>query len=337
MKKPKFFIASFCFILSSLFTANGQWSRVAPNTYLTTSSDMVGIGTSIPKFNLHVKGLNPNSDMMTLGSTTTGNFALTSQDGNAYGLFAGVSGTGRAWLQVGRYDSNTAYDLTLQAAGGNVGIGTLVPTNILDVSAINGQGIRIGKLGDAGNFTVPLNSLSSQLNIDFTGFRDNTPDQIGARISALRFNCYQSNVSAVQKTGLAFYTNPFGVNSGTTDLSERMRITPEGFIGIGTNAPMNLLDVKGTIHAQQVLVDMNNWSDFVFDKKYTLISLKEVNTFIEVNGHLPNIPSEGEIREKGVNVTDMQAKLLQKIEELTLYVIDQDKIIEKLQKQIDNK
>jgi hypothetical protein len=103
-----------------------------------------------------------------------------------------------------------------------------------------------------------------------------------------------------------------------------------GFVGIGTEDPKNLLDVKGTIHAQEVKVDMNNWSDFVFHPSYQLKPLIEVEKFIKTNGHLEDIPSATEVEQNGVNVGEMQAKLLQKVEELTLYVIELKKEIEQL-------
>ncbi len=105
-------------------------------------------------------------------------------------------------------------------------------------------------------------------------------------------------------------------------------------IGIGEYSPEYKLDVNGTIHAKEVLVDMNGWSDFVFDKNYKLSTLNEVNIFIQDNGHLPNIPSEKDVKNNGVNVVEMQAKLLQKIEELTLYIIEQDNKIKKLESQM---
>jgi hypothetical protein len=66
----------------------------------------------------------------------------------------------------------------------------------------------------------------------------------------------------------------------------------------------------------------------VFDKKYPLLPLKDVGTFIEKNGHLPNIPTAEEIRVNGLNVAEMDKKLLEKIEELTLYILQQQKTID---------
>jgi trimeric autotransporter adhesin len=76
-----------------------------------------------------------------------------------------------------------------------------------------------------------------------------------------------------------------------------------------------------------------SWSDFVFKDDYKLRPLAEVEAFIKENKHLPDIPTEKEVAEKGVAVGDMSSKLLMKIEELTLYMIAQQKEIEKLKAQ----
>ena len=73
------------------------------------------------------------------------------------------------------------------------------------------------------------------------------------------------------------------------------------------------------------LKDAGQWADFVFEDDYTLPSLSEVDYFIQQQGHLPGIPSASEAVEQGLDVVQMNAKLLQKIEELTLYLIDQEK------------
>lgn len=95
------------------------------------------------------------------------------------------------------------------------------------------------------------------------------------------------------------------------------------------------LDVDGLIRAKEVKIEAVIWPDFVFDKEYVLPDLKEVENHIKEHKHLPGIPSEGEVKENGVSVGEMQAKLLQKIEELTLYVIDLKKENEKLEKRIN--
>jgi len=101
-----------------------------------------------------------------------------------------------------------------------------------------------------------------------------------------------------------------------------MRISPEGNIGIGTKNPTALLSVNGTIRSKEVKIEATGWSDFVFNENYKLPELLEVEDYIKKHQHLPDIPSERQIIEEGIDVAEMQAKLLQKIEELTLYVID---------------
>lgn len=101
-----------------------------------------------------------------------------------------------------------------------------------------------------------------------------------------------------------------------------MIISNSGNVGIGTANPNNRLDVNGTIHSKEVKVDMIGWSDFVFKKEYNLPTLEEVEKHIAEKGHLENIPSEEEVLKNGINVGEMNSKLLQKIEELTLYVIE---------------
>jgi hypothetical protein len=93
------------------------------------------------------------------------------------------------------------------------------------------------------------------------------------------------------------------------------------------------------IYAQEVEVKLNAigsyWFDHVFEKDYKLMSLSELEQFIKTNKHLPEIPSEKEVKENGINLGEMQGKLLLKIEELTLYIIEQEKQLKELQKQIN--
>lgn len=119
-----------------------------------------------------------------------------------------------------------------------------------------------------------------------------------------------------------------GIMFGTLS-TDRMFIRRDGNVGIGTTTPDHKLDVNGRIRAKEIKVE-TDWSDFVFNEDYTLKSLEEVETYISKNKHLPDIPSEAEVKAKGINLGEMNAKLLQKIEELMLYTIAQDKEIKKL-------
>lgn len=104
-------------------------------------------------------------------------------------------------------------------------------------------------------------------------------------------------------------------------------------VGIGTSTiPESYrLAVKGKAIMEEINVQLSeNWPDFVFYDDYNLRKLKEVEQYIEENGHLPEIPSEVDVTENGINLGEMNAKLLQKIEELTLYLIEQSKEIKEL-------
>ncbi|MBV6647253.1 MAG: TMF family protein, partial [Cyclobacteriaceae bacterium] len=101
-------------------------------------------------------------------------------------------------------------------------------------------------------------------------------------------------------------------------------------VGIGTTTPKNALDVAGTIRSTEVKVEATPWPDFVFDQDYQLPLLEEVKDYIDKNRHLPEIPSAVQVEEEGINLGEMNAKLLQKIEELTLYVIEINSEVQQL-------
>lgn len=104
-----------------------------------------------------------------------------------------------------------------------------------------------------------------------------------------------------------------------------------GSFGIGTTSTgIHKLAVEGSIGAREVKVQATGWSDFVFKGDYRLPTLVEVEKHINEKGHLENIPSEEEVLKNGINLGEMNAKLLQKIEELTLYIIEQEKKMKKM-------
>jgi hypothetical protein len=119
----------------------------------------------------------------------------------------------------------------------------------------------------------------------------------------------------VKNTGLAYFQK---LGIGTTNTNDTAK-----------------LFVEGQIRARQVKVDEDSWPDYVFAKNYKLPSLQQLEAFIKKNSHLPGIPSADEVQTKGLDIGKNQAALMQKIEELTLYLIKQDQRIKEQQKQID--
>jgi hypothetical protein len=108
-------------------------------------------------------------------------------------------------------------------------------------------------------------------------------------------------------------------------------VTAGGRVGIKKESPEYELDVAGTIRATEIKVEANgNTADFVFDDNYPLRTLDEVEEFIKTKGHLPSIPSAESMEKNGVNLSEMNKLLLQKIEELTLYAIEKGKEVREL-------
>ncbi|WP_410006982.1 DUF3430 domain-containing protein [Aequorivita nionensis] len=130
------------------------------------------------------------------------------------------------------------------------------------------------------------------------------------------------------------------------DIVAEEDIFVSGRIGIGTTHPDQKLTVKGKIHAEEVIVDLNVPPDYVFEKYYTgestlnpnykMFGLKEIENFTRLNHHLPNVPSAEQIQKDGLKLSEMTSILLQKIEELTLYTIEQEKRIKNLETKLES-
>ncbi|MCU6769168.1 hypothetical protein OCV73_09470 [Barnesiella propionica] len=101
-------------------------------------------------------------------------------------------------------------------------------------------------------------------------------------------------------------------------------VTMDGKVGINSPNPTYELEVNGKIKTREILVTDTEWADFVFKKDYKLRSLDEVKSHIEKHACLPEIPTESEVNANGVDLAKMNVKLLQKVEELTLYIIQQE-------------
>ena len=206
-------------------------------------------------------------------------------------------------------------------------------------------------------FTVELNWSISQ-SLDVTGYRiyqvgvglvdtvGNQTSYLYEELEELTFYSFYiaaidgaNNESAASNTvgfttpeenGAVFYNN---LNSNLISVDWTTKdLFALGNVGIGTSPDPNYkLAVDGNIVAEEVRVALKaNWPDYVFKKDYKLPTLIEVEKFIKQNGHLKNIPSAGETEKNGISIGDMNSKLLRKVEELTLYIIDQEKKINKL-------
>ncbi|MDO5981445.1 fibronectin type III domain-containing protein [Flavivirga spongiicola] len=154
---------------------------------------------------------------------------------------------------------------------------------------------------------------------------------------------YNFTVTALDTAGnesVASNTLPITTNvssgggSGNWTLNNQDVYYNTGNVGIGTETPDEKLAVNGNIHAKEIRVDLNDWPDYVFTKEYDLPTLKQVAEYIKSNGHLPNIPSAKEVEESGIQLGEMNAKLLEKIEELTLYTLQLQKLIDNQSKRI---
>ena len=207
---------------------------------------------------------------------------------------------------------------------GRVGIGTAEPKANLDVvswapkASTNSIVASFQKTGGSfgGSSIVRFgNTGQSTADIEVNSGYANDLQRVGSS------NC---DMNIVNNS-----TNPsYGSINFYTNNSAKMSIKPNGFVGIGTTSPDAMLTVKGSIHAREVTIDYNNaLADFVFAPTYKLMPLHEVETFVKTNSHLPEVPSAKEVSKNGMNMGDMQNKLLQKVEELTLYLIEQQKII----------
>jgi hypothetical protein len=122
--------------------------------------------------------------------------------------------------------------------------------------------------------------------------------------------------------GTSYFTDNMVISSGT----------PLPFNVGGVNAK---LSVKGIIVAEKLKVTLTGWPDYVFDDTYQLPSLETVEAFVKTNKHLANVPSAEEVEKNGLDVGDNNAALLRKVEELTLYLIEQNKKLKMLEEQMN--
>lgn len=228
---------------------------------------------------------------------------LATPDNNSNG-----NAQGRLYLQVrdlynpGVGDSwNWRTGLMIQA-NGNVGIGTTSPEQKLEVKG----GIKIN--GNSGE-SIGLQAWDGVGNMLFQLKRGGTSG---------------NDAELVGWDGITFSTNHTAGNV-------KMRMDVNGNVGIGTTSPTEKLSVNGNIRSKKLIVTQTGWADYVFSDGYHLRPLTQVANFIKENKHLPDVPTATEVAKEGIDVGATQALLLKKIEELTLYMIEQEKRIQKLE------
>lgn len=256
----------------------------------------VGIGT--PSINNTLQVYAPP----TSGISSSGNaFAVGVSDTDR--MLFGVNESRNGWIQP------RLANLLLCPHAGNVGIGTTSPQEKLEVKG----SLYLGKNDPYIYWNSNHLNLKSKYNcIPVVAIR-------GSQNYASRLDMYTAGDAerTVQiHTGSSSYFNG-------------------GNVGIGTKTPDYKLDVEGTIRVRELKVDMQG-ADFVFEDDYQLRSLEEVQDFITINKHLPDVAPAKEMQENGVNQSEMNQLLLQKIEELTLYVIELKKENEEMKSQIQN-
>lgn len=106
--------------------------------------------------------------------------------------------------------------------------------------------------------------------------------------------------------------------------ARRLTILANGNVGINTVVPKETLSVNGKIRAHEVKVEVTGWPDYVFNSNHELPSLQDVKAYVNQHHHLPEVPSEHELMESGLKLGEMNALLMKKVEELTLYLIEKD-------------
>ncbi len=289
-----------------------EWKSYTQQKMVLDADGRLGIGTSNPTSGrLHV-----------YKNATTGGF--------------GVVNLANAGVRIQDNSHSLYMDGNSMFSDGNLLIGTTAATSIM-IGTNDVERFRISSDGKVGiGLQTPTEGLVHIYRNATTGSISGV-NKNGATLKI------QDNGSSLYVDGNTLYTTGnmvIGTIENTyftigTNQAERLRIDQYGNVSIGTtNSNGYKLAVNGNIRSKEIKVELNNWPDYVFTPSYNLQSLSEVETFINENGHLPNIPSAQEVEENnGIELGEMNAKLLEKIEELTLHLIQQNKELSELKTQ----
>lgn len=243
--------------------------------------------------------------------------------------------------------SSGYYELSIAYTRGNIAAAATYTASIShsnpdlwrELGRINSNGYAGG--GSEGhNFTIDCNTQHANPRFRIRAIKTlgvtTTPLTVHIKIRSIN----QTNTwTDINLTGndltvnkLLPMTNDWSLYVGdsytTNGASIAIKAIQNGNVGIGTATPNAKLAVNGNIRAQEIKVETANWPDYVFAKDYQLPSLKETEQHIQEKGHLPGIPSADEVNANGVDLGDMNAKLLKKIEEMTLIMIQLNKQVQ---------
>ncbi|AXT50740.1 hypothetical protein D1818_07820 [Aquimarina sp. BL5] len=282
------------------------WTNYDQKMMTMSANGNLGIGTTNPSVALDVSG---TSKGIKLGDSN-GNLLFRNNVSGAneirsYGLPLEIETRDIQDISFNSNNGNSKL-MTIKGDGSGIGIGTTSPSAKLEIKGA-GDGVEILKLSTERPWVFKQEGTGASSNL------------VLQEISGNKF----FKIKSYDNTDI--YT--IQSNSGNTYF--------KGDMGIGTNTPDAKLAVNGNIHAKEVKVDLVGWPDYVFENDYNLPSLQQVENHIAEKGHLENIPSAAEVAENGLQLGEMNAKLLQKIEELTLYMIEQNKKTENLIKEVE--
>ncbi|MFY0600153.1 MAG: hypothetical protein JXR03_10820 [Cyclobacteriaceae bacterium] len=338
--------------------------------FIVLGNGNIGIGTTNPLSKLNINGGTGSlSTGLTFGDGNTGfyesadNTLITTIGGvNTFywtgNLFRGTTTSSPALMH--EVASSTNPTLVPSNNNQNTGIGW---AGANELSLITG-GTEALRINSSGNIGIGTSSPKNQLHVfkrslangqvhDILRIQANTDDQrqtgFGARIN-FSLNKYGNVADGTSSTlgAISVYDanneSSYGTMAFATkerydkNLENKMWLDRFGNLGIGTSETFGYkLAVNGNIGAKEIKVEnTSTWPDYVFENDYNLKPLDEVESFISENKHLPEVPSEAEVSESGINLGEMDAKLLQKIEELTLYMIDLNKQVKSQNQRIES-